>query len=37
MTEGASQGLFVVIAIVIFGIFIGLSYVVFGENPALQV
>lgn len=37
MTEGASQGLFVVIAIVIFGIFIGLSYIVFGENSALQV
>lgn len=37
MTEGASQGLFVVIAIIIFEIFIGLSYIVFGENSTLQV
>ncbi len=31
MTEGTSQGLFVVVAIVIFGIFVGLSYTVFGD------
>ncbi len=37
MTEGTSQGLFVVVAIVIFGIFIGLSYTLFGDTlkPAL--
>lgn len=32
MTEGTSQGLFVVVAIVIFGIFIGLSYTLFGSE-----
>lgn len=31
MTEGTSQGLFVVVAIVIFGIFVGLSYNLFGK------
>lgn len=31
MTDGTSQGLFVVIAIVIFGIFVGLAYTVFGD------
>ncbi len=32
MTEGTSQGLFVVVAIVIFGIFIGLTYTLFGSE-----
>ncbi len=32
MTEGTSQGLFVVVAIVIFGIFVGLSYTIFGNT-----
>ena len=32
MTEGTSQGLFVVVAIVIFGIFVGLSYTIFGDE-----
>ena len=31
MTDGTSQGLFIVVAIVIFGIFIGMSYMIFGE------
>lgn len=37
MSNGTSQGLFIVVAIVIFGLFVGLSYTVFGENlkPAL--
>ncbi len=37
MTEGTSQGLFIVVAIVIFGIFIGLTYTIFGDvlEPAL--
>ncbi len=37
MTEGTSQGLFVVVAIVIFGIFVGLSYTLFGDTlkPAM--
>ncbi len=38
MTEGTSQGLFVVVAIVIFGIFVGLTYTIFGDElgPALE-
>ncbi len=32
MTSGTSQGLFVVVAIVIFGIFIGLTYTLFGSE-----
>ncbi len=37
MTGGTSQGLFVVVAIVIFGIFVGLTYTLFGSTlkPAL--
>lgn len=38
MTEGSSQGLFVVVAVVIFGIFVGISYLLFRENltPSLS-
>lgn len=32
MTDGTSQGLFIVVAIVIFGIFVALSYTVFGND-----
>lgn len=32
MTDGTSQGLFVVVSIVIFGIFVALSYTVFGSE-----
>ncbi|MGM8155806.1 hypothetical protein [Enterococcus faecalis] len=32
MTDGASQGLFVIVAVVIFGIFILISYVLFRDN-----
>ncbi len=32
MTNGTSQGLFVVVAIVIFGIFVGLTYTLFGSE-----
>lgn len=32
MTDGTSQGLFIVVAIVIFGIFVSLSYTVFGDG-----
>jgi hypothetical protein len=32
MTEGASQGLFVIVAIVIFGIFVLISYVLFKDT-----
>lgn len=32
MTEGTSQGLYLTVAIVIFGIFVGLSYLVFGDT-----
>ena len=32
MTDGASQGLFVIVAIVIFGIFVLISYVLFRDN-----
>lgn len=32
MTEGTNQGLFIVIAIIIFGIFIGLSHSIFGNQ-----
>ncbi len=32
MTNGTSQGLFIVVAIVIFGIFVGLTYTVFGSE-----
>lgn len=31
MTDGTSQGLFIVVATVIFGIFVALSYTVFGD------
>ncbi|UDM84097.1 hypothetical protein [Vagococcus fluvialis] len=32
MTNGTSQGLLVIVAIVIFGIFVGISYLLFGEK-----
>ncbi len=32
MTEGTSKGLFIVVAIVIFGIFVGLTYTLFGSE-----
>lgn len=32
MTDGASQGLFVIVAVVIFGIFVLISYVLFRDN-----
>ena len=32
MTDGTSQGLFVVVAVVIFGIFIAISYTLFGDT-----
>lgn len=32
MTEGSSQGLFVIVAVVIFGIFVLISYLLFREN-----
>lgn len=34
MTDGASQGLFVIVAVVIFGIFVAISYVIFKDNLA---
>ena len=34
MTNGTSQGLFIVVAIVIFGIFVGMSYTIFGDEMA---
>ena len=34
MTNGTSQGLFIVVAIVIFGIFVGMSYTLFGDEMA---
>ncbi|EGP5414183.1 hypothetical protein D3I44_12345 [Enterococcus faecium] len=38
MTNGTSQGLFVVVAIVIFGIFVLISYLLFKDNlkPSLS-
>ena len=38
MTEGSNQGLFVIVAIVIFGIFVSMVYLLFGDNlkPALS-
>lgn len=38
MTEGTSQGLFIVVAIVIFGIFVSLSYTLFGNilTPSME-
>ena len=38
MTEGSNQGLFVIVAIVIFGIFVSIVYLLFGDNlkPALS-
>ena len=38
MTDGASQGLFVIVAVVIFGIFVLISYVLFRDNlqPSLS-
>lgn len=32
MTNGTSQGLFVIIAVVIFGIFVGISYLIFQDS-----
>ncbi len=32
MTSGTSQGLFIVIAIIIFGLFVGISYTIFGHT-----
>ena len=38
MTEGSNQGLLVIVAIVIFGIFVSIVYLLFGDNlkPALS-
>lgn len=38
MTDGTSQGLFIVVAIVIFGIFVVLAYILFEDtlSPAIQ-
>lgn len=38
MTDGANQGLFVIVAVVIFGIFIAISYLIFRDtlNPSLS-
>ena len=38
MTDGSSQGLFVVVAVVIFGIFVAIAYTIFEDNlrPALS-
>lgn len=38
MTNGGSQGLFVVVAVVIFGIFVSISYLIFRDNltPSLS-
>lgn len=32
MTDGSSQGLFVIVAVVIFGIFVAISYVIFSDS-----
>lgn len=32
MTDGASQGLFVIVAVVIFGIFVLIAYILFRET-----
>src|SRR5699024_10736939 len=32
MTDGSSQGLFVIVAVVIFGIFVLISYILFRDN-----
>jgi len=32
MTDGASQGLFVIVAVVIFGIFVVIAYLLFREK-----
>ncbi|MCE3183185.1 hypothetical protein [Enterococcus faecium] len=32
MTDGASQGLFVIVAVVIFGIFVLISYILFKDT-----
>lgn len=38
MTDGASQGLFVIVAVVIFGIFVLISYILFKDTlqPSLK-
>lgn len=36
MTEGANQGLFIIVAIIIFGIFIALSYYLFRDTLSLS-
>lgn len=38
MTDGASQGLFVIVAVVIFGIFVLIAYILFKDTlqPSLQ-
>lgn len=38
MTNGGSQGLFIVVAVVIFGIFVAISYIIFRDNltPSLS-
>lgn len=38
MTDGTSQGLFIVVAIVIFGIFVVLAYLLFEDtlSPAIE-
>lgn len=32
MTDGASQGLFVIVAVVIFGIFVAIAYLLFRDT-----
>ncbi|HFD1801392.1 TPA: hypothetical protein ACF1UV_002914, partial [Enterococcus hirae] len=32
VTDGASQGLFVIVAVVIFGIFVLIAYILFRDN-----
>lgn len=32
MTDGASQGLFIIVAVVIFGIFVLISYILFRDT-----
>lgn len=38
MTDGASQGLFVIVAVVIFGIFVLIAYILFRDTlqPQLE-
>lgn len=36
LTEGSNQGLFIIIAIIIFGLFVLLSYLLFRDNLGLS-